>query len=146
MNNLFDVQEDHLDGFYAFWSLYPRDRRRPGRKAGKGKCQRIWKAKKLWKVRDQVIAALKEDIKAMTKGAHRLSEDHMYYFPGIQPWLNQERWDRDIEPEKPKRMKADESAIVRHSPPRPLLTPEEKATMLPVWRAIAERRAMPWPR
>jgi hypothetical protein len=96
--NLFDKKPDKLEGFDAFWALFPRDKRRSGRKSGKSECKRIWKKVELYKSWEQVLAALKEDIKDIAKGSYASGEDRMCYFPGIKPWLNQEKYDRD-EPE-----------------------------------------------
>jgi len=137
------IEEDKLNGFETFWKLFPRDKMRGNRKAGKEICRQLWKIKKLYRQPNRVMAAIKQDIKDIDKGVHAFcdgSRDRMCFFPGIQPWLNQDKWDRDIEPEVPK---------PPPKPPAPVQTPmtdAQKAKMLPAWRAIAQRRASVWPR
>ena len=94
--NLFDCKPDPLDGFDAFWALFPKDPRRKGKKSGPDKCKDIWKVRKLYKVKSQVLKALKEDIEDIKKGSYAIGEDRMKWFNGPRPWLNQKKYDRDI--------------------------------------------------
>jgi hypothetical protein len=102
---------DPLDGFEAWWRLYPRDIKRRNRKCGKGKCRAYWVKNKLAKEKDRIMAALREDIAGIEKGAFSFSpgsDDLMFSFPMTTTWINPNsvkgaRWDRDVEPEaKPR--------------------------------------------
>jgi len=109
---LFNTQPDPLDGFDALWELWPRDKRRPGRKSRKARCKSIYKHEKLFKIKDLVLAAAREDIAGIGKGVYGPEYDPMKCFPGIEPWLNQQKWDRDIEP--PKAPKKIEKPVIDH--------------------------------
>jgi len=143
---MFEVYDPRDDGFDQFWKLFPRDKLRSGRKAGKEKCLHIWRKKQLHLKKDMVLAALMQDIKDVEKGTYQMavnSTDKLCYFPGIQPWMNQDRWDRDVFPvEQP----GTPSKPVGPSDDWKPMTPAEKAAMLPVWRLVAQRRASLWPR
>lgn len=132
-----EVETFEDDHFERFWKLFPRDKLRPGKKAGKSKCRQLWKKKRLGLRVDLVIAALKQDIAGIEKGVYEWavnSTDRMCYFPGIQPWLNQDKWDRDIEQEMPK---PKPPPVVESIP----MTREEKARLLPGFRKLATRRS-----
>lgn len=122
---------DPLDGFDAWWKLYPKNPKHGGgRKYGKGKCEHYWKHYKLWKQKDKIMAALREDIRGIEKGHFAFSpgsNDRMYKFPAAPTWLNPNavkgaRWDRDVEPEKPKPVRVVQPEIVVKP-----LTPEDVA-------------------
>jgi len=131
---LFDTKPDTLDGFDAFWALFPRDRRRTGKRAGKDKCKTLWRCRKLSSRKTQVMRALKEDIKDIAKGAYAMSEDTMKYFPGIHPWLNQGKYDRDIPEEKEPKEKLKERVI---KTAHVAMTQEEFENLKPGFRKLA---------
>lgn len=138
------TRQDKSVGFEAFWDLFPRDPRR-NRKYGKRKCLEIWMRHKLADHGGQIMAALREDIEDIARGVYkdtRNPSDKMLTFPGIQPWLNQGRWDRELRPVKAKEARPAPPLVE----PTPIMTPEEKASMLDAWKAIAKGRAKPWPR
>ena len=115
MNGLFTTVQDPLDGFDALWALWPRDKRRPGRKSRKDRCKVIYKRDKLAKINVLVLAAAREDIAGIGKGVYGHDYDLMKCFPGIEPWLNQQKWDRDlIEPKKEEPRKKEVDPEPKH--------------------------------
>jgi len=72
--------------FDKFWKAWPRHHR----KKSKGKCQHVWKKDKLEAKVDHVLAVL-ESMKA------KWLEDRNKYVPAPLVWLNQQRWDCDLE-------------------------------------------------
>ncbi len=147
---LFDeLEEPKANGFKEFWALFPRDKMNKGRKSGKSKCLQLWKKNRLYQDdrRQKVMAALKEDKKEISKGAYAFcpgSDDRMKYFPGPAPWLNQGKWDRDIDIEEQARPSSGEEAPV-FVPPTPevrhVISDEMKRSMAPVWRLCAQGKA-----
>ena len=133
---LFNTTPDTLDGFDAFWALYPRDDHHPGRKSGKAKCRAMWKSRGLWKVKHQIMAALKEDIKAISKGSFKRYKDGnpLECFPGVHPWLNQGKYDRDT-PEPAKSKKEVKPEVV--APEHKVMTKEEFDRLKPRFRELA---------
>lgn len=129
---LFNSKPDPLDGFDVFWSLFPRDRRRAGRKSGKDSCKVLWRVRKLYVAKSQILEALKQDIKDIKKGSYAKGDDRMHFFPGIKPWLNQAKYDRDVEEPKKK-----EPPV---SPPQDYvqMTPEEFERLKPHFRRLAK--------
>ena len=130
--------------FDDFWATFPRDPMRAGRKSGKTKCLQIWKKKGLDRQADRVMAALDEDIRDIKSGQYAFtkeSRDRMHYFPGIQPWLNQDKWDRDV--------LSPSGANPTPRPPQPPeaphvpMTAEEKASKLAEFRKLAKQGRNP---
>lgn len=136
MTDLFTNSDDPLDVFDAFWDLWPRDKDRGQRKAGKDKCKAMWKHHKLAIKKGHVLAALKEDIAGIKKGKYGPEFDLMRCFKGIKEWLNQQDWDRDIEPKK-------EEPIKKEPPKQPehvAMTLEEYQAKKAYFRKLARMK------
>jgi hypothetical protein len=68
------------DGFEKFWKTWPTSKR----KGSKGKCQEVWKSKRLDENRDEIIAHV------------IFSKSHWkdpQFIPAPLAYLNQQRWD-----------------------------------------------------
>jgi len=74
-------------GFDVFWASWPRH----PRKAGKAKCQAIWKREKLNTHAEQILEALEA-----YKVSDQWTKDGGQFIPAPQTWLNQAKWDCDI--------------------------------------------------
>lgn len=72
--------------FEAFWSLWPKHKR----KVGKSKVQKLWDSKGLDTKAPQIMLALEA-----FKKCEDWKKDGGQYIPMPSTWLNQERWDSD---------------------------------------------------
>jgi hypothetical protein len=75
-------------GFDLFWAAWPRGER----KTGKAKCKAVWKKKKL----DPQAAKILKVLEAMKK-SDGWTKENGHYIPAPLVWLNQDRFDCDLE-------------------------------------------------
>lgn len=76
--------------FRAFWKAYPR-------KIGKGAARVAWKKKGCEKLNGEIVAAIEKQ-----KNSQQWTKDGGEYIPNPATWLNQERWDDEVEAPKNK--------------------------------------------
>lgn len=74
--------------FERFWAAWPKH----FRKVGKAKCWARWKKDGLDSKADHVIAVVES-----MKASEKWKEDRGKYIPGPIVWLNQQRWDCELE-------------------------------------------------
>lgn len=75
-------------GFDEFWSAYPK-------KVGKGAAEKAWKKAKVNGHKAQVMAALDAQ-----KSSEQWQRDGGQYIPNPSTWLNQRRWEDEIQQPK----------------------------------------------
>jgi len=110
---------DEPPGFREFWRLWPKG----GRKAGREKCCRRWKALKL----ETQAGAVHTGLRAW-KASLEWRKDNGQFIPAPMAWINDQRWEANPErdPEAPAPYDAVASCnLVRELSDLPPLTPEE---------------------
>ena len=80
------------DGFDEFWKLYPR-------KTGKQAARRAWKKAVKQKPAAEIAAALIEQLPAL----HLKLKPEGDFRPYPSKWLNEGRWDDEVDQPKPTR-------------------------------------------
>lgn len=104
------------DGFTLFWMAWPKHRR----KAAKAKCRDLWRKKNLQAKTSHIVAVVET-----AKRSRDWLKDEGEYIPAPLVWLNQERWDCDLEDVRAKpttRSDGDRSPPV----PQPVVSAEER--------------------
>lgn len=79
--------EPHKSGFDRWWDQYPKHRR-----VAKARCRRMWERKGLDASVDQVLEVLTADC-----ASPQWRKDDGQFIPLPMTWLNQDRFERDVE-------------------------------------------------
>lgn len=81
-----ETETDTCTEFDTFWTSYPK-------KVGKGAARKAWqKIKPNAELRDKMLAALETQ-----KKSEQWTKENGQFVPHASTWLNQERWDDEVE-------------------------------------------------
>lgn len=84
--------EPHKSGFDRWWDQYPKHRR-----VAKARCRRMWERKQLDARAERVLLVLAADV-----ASEQWRKSDGQFVPLPMTWLNQDRFERDVEAMKPQ--------------------------------------------
>ena len=102
-----DATPPYPPGFTSFWATYPKQKR-----VGKAKCFRLWNKQKLEQKAGVVVAGLKRNLGYILR-------ENGKYIPNPETFLNQERWDDEVEAPKSQAQRLWDEAQAEKQGPGP---------------------------